>query len=464
MVALEAGGNSIDHRRLRRLNEEPQAAGLVVYWMSRDQRLHDNWALLYAQELALELKQPLAVVFCLVPEFLGATRRQYGFMLQGLMELESRLRELNIGFFLLLGEPPEQITRFCHKKKAGALVSDFSPLRISRQWKAQVAANVRTAFYEVDAHNIVPCWTASPKQEYAAYTLRPKIKKLLPDFLTEFPQAIPHPHRTRTFPGPTDWDNAWQSLHIDQGVAEITRFSPGETAAREQMQRFIRDKLPSYDQQRNNPTLDGQSNLSPYLHFGHLSPQRLAYEIHLARQTGVNTDSFLEELVVRRELADNYCFYNEHYDRFSGFPAWAQESLQKHSTDTREYVYPPELFEKAQTHDPLWNAAQREMVLGGKMHGYMRMYWAKKILEWTDTPDTAMQIAIYLNDKYSLDGRDPNGYAGIAWSIGGVHDRAWSERHIFGKIRYMSYGGSKSKFNIGRYLEKVAAYGEITPG
>ena len=165
----------------------------------------------------------------------------------------------------------------------------------------------------------------------------------------------------------------------------------------------------------------------------------------------------LEELIVRRELADNFTFYNTQYASFDGFPAWAKQSLNEHRKDKREYLYSLKQFEQAETHDPLWNAAQTQMINKGKMHGYMRMYWAKKILEWTPSPEEAMMIAIYLNDKYELDGRDPNGYAGIAWSIGGVHDRAWFDRPVYGKVRYMNYRGCESKFNVKEYIRQQNA-------
>jgi deoxyribodipyrimidine photo-lyase len=236
---------------------------------------------------------------------------------------------------------------------------------------------------------------------------------------------------------------------------------PGEKAGYEAAKFFFNHVLHRYHTDRNDPNKEGQSNLSPYLHFGQLGAQRVAYEINLAGEEGAEVDSFLEELVIRRELSDNYCFYNPHYDAVEGFPDWARKSLEKHLTDPRETQYSVDIFEKGETHDLLWNAAQIEMVFTGKMHGYMRMYWAKKILEWTESPRKAMETAIYLNDKYSLDGRDPNGYAGIAWSIGGVHDRAWFERPVYGKVRYMSYGGCKSKFNVNDYIKKSASYGKF---
>ncbi len=443
---------AVNEKRIRTLNRKPPGSGPAIYWMSRDQRVNDNWALIFARELALENKMPLIVVFCLVPSFLEATERQYGFMLKGLAEVEKLLKTLNISFHLLTGNPESEIDRFCHKQQACALVSDFSPLRINRHWKNELAKKLPATFYEVDAHNIIPCWITSPKQEYAAYTIRPKIKKLLPEYLTDIPRVERHPYGPAKLIAPINWGKASESLNIDRNVKEVNRFKAGEKAARETMRHFIENKLARYDSDRNNPNLDGQSNLSPYLHFGHLSAQRLALIVKGTEEPGVQPESYLEELIVRRELSDNFCFYNDHYDTVKSFPRWAKESLDKHSEDPREYVYSPEEFEKAKTHDPLWNAAQREMVSRGKMHGYMRMYWAKKILEWTDSPEDAMKTAIYLNDKYSLDGRDPNGYAGIAWSIGGVHDRAWKERPIFGKVRYMSYKGSKTKFNVEQYI------------
>ena len=445
--------HEVNKKRIRTLNDKSLRSGPVVYWMSRDQRVNDNWALKFAQETALKNKVPLVVVFCLVPQFLEATERQYGFMLKGLAEIEILLKKLNISFHLLTGRSEIEIDRFCHKLQAGALISDFSPLRINRQWKEALAKKLQAAFYEVDAHNIVPCWITSPKQEYAAYTIRPKIKRLLPEFLTDIPRVERHPFSPTTPAAFADWHKASANLKIDRSVQEVNHFKPGEKAAREAMRHFIENKLARYDSERNNPNLNGQSNLSPYLHFGHLSAQRLALIVKGAETPDVHPEGYLEELIIRRELADNFCFYCESYDTIEAFPRWAKESLGKHTGDPREYTYSPQEFEKAKTHDPLWNAAQIEMVSRGKMHGYLRMYWAKKILEWTDSPKQAMKTAIYLNDKYSLDGRDPNGYAGIAWSIGGVHDRAWKERPVFGKIRYMSYGGSKTKFNVKEYIK-----------
>jgi deoxyribodipyrimidine photo-lyase len=440
-------------KRARSINEGKKGTGPVIYWMSRDQRMHDNWALLYAQSIALKQKSPLVVLFCLVPHFLEATIRQYGFMIRGLKELEAGLRKKNITFILALGTPEEQIPRMVKQLGAACLITDVDPLRIKKKWKAGVAKKVYIPFYEVDAHNIVPCWIASPKQEYAAYTFRPKIHRLLPEFLEKFPSVKKHPVSLRKKQKLMSWKDAYASLRIDHDVREVDWVKPGEKAAKKTRRDFITKKLPVYDKQRNDPTADGQSNLSPYLHFGHISAQRVALDVQSCRAPKKEKDAFLEELIVRRELSDNFCFYNPHYDSFEGFPDWAKTSLRKHRKKSREYVYSLAQFEQAETHDELWNAAQQEMLTRGKMHGFMRMYWAKKILEWTESPERAMEIALYLNDKYELDGRDPNGYVGIAWSIGGVHDRAWNERPIFGKIRYMSYNGCKGKFDVKKYIE-----------
>ena len=438
--------------RVRALKKLPEKKGPVLYWMSRDQRTRDNWALLFARELALKHKEPLAVVFCLVGNFLGATLRQYAFMLKGLKEVSAKLKEKNICFNLLQGEPDRRIPEFVETNNVGVLVTDFDPLRIKRKWKTQVAGRIKVPFYEVDAHNIVPCWAASQKQEYGAYTLRPKLKRALPEFLEEFQRLQTHPVPWKGKIIKTNWQQAKRNLKVDTTVPQVDWLEPGEEAAQNMLRDFLKNKLSFYSQRRNDPNQNGQSNLSPYLHFGQLSAQRVALEVKKSRAGEQAKEAFLEELIVRRELSDNFCFYNPSYDNPEGFPQWAKKTLKEHEKDARQYIYSLKEFEKARTHDDLWNAAQMEMVNRGKMHGYMRMYWAKKILEWTPSVRHAMKVAIYLNDKYELDGRDPNGYTGIAWSMAGVHDRPWNQRSVFGKIRYMSYGGCKSKFDVKKYI------------
>jgi deoxyribodipyrimidine photo-lyase len=446
---------TVNQNRLRTIREGSVEEGPVAYWMSRDQRTRDNWALLWAQDFALKQRAPLVVMFCLVPEFLNATQRQYDFMLKGLQEVENNLAGKNIPFCLLKGSPESVVTEWLRIQDIKVLVTDFDPLEIKREWKKGISERIKIPFYEIDAHNIVPCWVVSQKQEYGAYTIRPKIHRALKEYLEAFPKLKTHSIPWKRKEAKIDWNEVMRALTTDRSVSEVVWIRPGEREAHSALVKFLKHKLSLYQELRNDPDMDGQSDLSPYLHFGQLSAQRIALEVIKADAAEDVKDAFLEELIVRRELSDNFCFYNHDYDSFAGFPDWAKKTLDKHRKDFRAYIYSREKFENGETHDGLWNAAQMEMVKRGKMHGYMRMYWAKKILEWTPSPEIAIETAIYLNDKYELDGRDPNGYTGIAWSIGGVHDRAWNERNVFGKVRFMSYNGCKSKFDIKKYIERI---------
>ncbi len=442
----------MNKKRVRLIKEGHDDNRPVLYWMSREQRVSHSWPVLYAQSLALNKKSPLYVVFCLVPDFLHAPSRAYLFMLKGLMEVEKTLLKKNIPFYLLSGKPEEEIPDFIRNFNTGTLVTDFDPLRIKKDWKKSVLCRINIPVYEVDGRNIVPCWIASGKREFGAYTIRPKIYKLLPEFLDEFPELEKHP-----FPGSmieNDWPVIMKNFYGPFRESDRS----GEKEAHKLFNNFLTEKLSRYSEDRNDPTEDGLSNMSPYLHFGQISSQKMALDVYRIASDLKSSGSFLEELIVRRELSDNFCFYTEHYDSFDSFPEWARKTLNEHRHDRRDYIYSREEFESGNTHDELWNAAQREMVEKGKMHGYMRMYWAKKILEWTASPEEALETAIYLNDKYELDGRDANGYTGIAWAIGGLHDRAWGERDVFGKVRYMSYNGCKSKFNVKAYINKKTRF------
>lgn len=444
----------MNKNRVRLLQNGTETKGPIVYWMSRDQRVHDNWGLIFAQQLAIEKKRPLVVIFNLVSDFLEATLRQYGFMLKGLEELEIELARFNIPFFLLSGKPEFEISEFIKKNNTSVLITDFDPLRIKRIWKKEVAKKIEIPFYEVDAHNIVPCLTVSNKTEFAAYTLRPKIHKLLPEYLDEFTRIIKMKIIESVTADKIEWDKVINSLKINREVKEVDWLKPGESAASLMLKDFIENKFDQYSVDKNDPNKNALSNLSPYLHFGQISAQRIALTIQQLHQNNPSSNNFLEELIVRRELSDNFCYFNPKYDSFDGFHDWAKETLSKHRVDKREFIYSLKEFEQAATHEDLWNAAQSELLSTGKMHGYMRMYWAKKILEWSESPEEALRIAIYLNDKYELDGRDPNGYAGCAWSIGGVHDRAWKERPVFGKIRFMNRNGALRKFDVDSYVAK----------
>lgn len=438
-------------RRLYIPVPKPDIPGPVIYWMHRDIRADDNWSLFHAREQALARSVPLRVLFCLAPRFLDATARQFEFLLFGLRETTSKLAEANIGVTILTGDPGLEVARFARAAGAGLVVTDFDPLRIKRAWRDQYLDASSIPLHVVDSRNIVPCWIASEKREFMAKTIRPKIRRHLQEFLEPFPELAPHPYQWPNMPAPPDFARLRATLSIDESVAPVGWIKPGERAGRELLDAFLDTRLQRYGL-RNDPNMDVCSQLSPHLHFGMLSAQRVALEVMRHSAKGEHVDAFLEELIIRRELSDNFCAHTPDYDRVTGFPAWAQETLHIHERDPRPARYSLEEFETAQTHDPLWNAAQRQLTRTGKMHGYLRMYWAKKILEWTDNANQALHVAIRLNDRYSLDGRDTNGYTGIAWSLGGVHDRGWTERPIFGKIRYMNYQGARRKFNVDAFV------------
>ncbi|XP_031150246.1 deoxyribodipyrimidine photo-lyase isoform X1 [Sander lucioperca] len=448
-------------KRLRFMSDTEQAkqgSEGVLYWMLRDHRVQDNWALVQAQRLALEENLPLHICVCLVvPKSELSTLRHYSFMLKGLKEVAKECKTLDIQFHLLHGSAGDVLPGFVSDRGLGTVVTDFSPLREPLQWLEDVKKTLPKdiPLIQVDAHNIVPCWVASPKLEYAARTIRGKITKLLPEFLTEFPLVEKHPYTATRTAKPVDWDKILASLQVDRAVGEPEWAKPGTNGGMAMLESFIDVRLKLFDTQRNDPNAAALSQLSPWIRFGHLSAQRVALQVqHSGKSAGHSVSSFIEELVVRRELTDNFCFYNKKYDCVEGAYEWAQKTLKDHAKDKRPYLYTREQLEKAKTHDKLWNGAQYQMVTEGKMHGFLRMYWAKKILEWTSSPEEALSIALYLNDRYELDGQDPNGFVGCMWSICGIHDQGWRERAVFGKIRYMNYKGCLRKFDVARFERK----------
>ncbi|XP_015697109.2 deoxyribodipyrimidine photo-lyase [Oryza brachyantha] len=465
---VPAGPSPAHPSRVRVIHPGGGGGGPVVYWMLRDQRLADNWALLHAAGLAAAAESPLAIAFALFPKpfLLSARRRQLGFLLRGLRRLASSAAARRLPFFLLTGGPAE-IPALVRRLGASTLVTDFSPLRPVREALDAVVGDLRqdapgVAVHQVDAHNVVPVWAASGKLEYSAKTFRSKVSKVMEEYMVEFPELPAVAPWDREQPEAVDWDALIERVCSEaENVPEIDWCEPGEEAAMEALlgskDGFLTMRIKSYETDRNDPTKPrALSDLSPYLHFGHISVQRCALEAKKRRHLSPKSvDAFLEELVVRRELADNFCYYQPQYDSLSGAWDWARKTLMDHAADKREHSYTREQLENAKTHDPLWNASQLEMVYHGKMHGFMRMYWAKKILEWTSGPEEALSIAIYLNDKYEIDGRDPSGYVGCMWSICGLHDQGWKERPVFGKIRYMNYAGCKRKFDVDAYISYV---------
>ncbi len=412
--------------------------------MSRDQRTNDNHALLAAQRHALAGRLPLVVAFVVYPVSGGRAREHFEFMLAGLRDVADALEKLDITFVVRTAHKPIAALRHIVGDVApAAIYVDFSPLRGPRTLRSALASSCGIPVFEVDTHNIVPAWVTSEKLEFAARTIRPKIHRHLSRFLVEPPRLRHHPH---------PWQGSLSSDSLDVPSAPLSNGThvaavPGQVAAAAALRAFIRHRLADYATARNDPTVDGLSGLSPYFHYGQLATLRVAL-------TAPDAAALIEEMVVRKELSDNFCLYQPHYDSIRGAPDWAARTLGAHATDARSFVYSYQQLEHAQTHDEAWNAAQRQMTRDGKMHGYMRMYWAKKILEWTPSASVAIEHAIRLNDFYEIDGGDPNGYVGVMWSIAGVHDRPWAERPVFGQIRYMNDAGLRRKFKIDAYIAR----------
>lgn len=379
--------------------------GDIIYFPTRELRLEDNWAVLFGLELAQKYDKKFKIVINL--SNIKYSKMQGPFLLNGLNFFLKNLELNNINF--------QMAEKIPQKNNAAAVIVDFNPVDL----KYKFADTFDSSVFEVDSHNIIPARFISDKQEFSAATLRRKVYANIANFLTEFPDSF-----------------------------EIIK-----SEARAHLEEFIEKKLDYYDEYKNDPNKNTTSNLSPYLHFGFISAQRAVLEIMKSSTSRENKETFLEELIVRKELSDNFCLYSKSFKTLDSIPDWANETLNAHKTDIRAYTYNLKEFEYGKTHDALWNKIQQNLLKTGRIHGYLRMYWAKKILEWSKSPKEALKIAIYLNDEYALDGNDPNGYVGILWSIGGVHDRPFSNRMISGKIRYMSLKGCEKKFDVKKFIE-----------
>ena len=496
-------------------NKLPKKGNYLLYWMQAACRCEDNPALDFALAEAKRWQVPLLVYFVLTPSFPEANHRHYAFLLEGIADVAKTCKNRGLPFILdrvdypEAGEGPtgpgkthsvpERVLAMA--EDAEEVVTDMGYLAVQREWRKAVADNADCAVIQVETETVVPVTTASEKEEYAAATIRRKIHRQWERFL--FPPAdtdieAPGKQKLPTLPltHPVDPSAPIEEIFVELGkspgpssggaagggapgnffsVPPSPDFRGGTEKAKKLLHLFIDKKLHRYAEEKNDPNKEALSTLSPYLHFGHISPVRIAREVCRSRGWKYETvnserregetslgeflaeDPFIEELVVRRELSFNFTYYNPRYNSYHGaLPDWAKKTLDKHKGDPREYIYTTNEFENAETHDPYWNAAQLEMVITGKMHGYMRMYWGKKILEWSSSPEEAFETALYLNNKYELDGRDPNGFAGVAWCFG-KHDRPWKEREIFGTVRYMNAKGLKRKFDADEYARKIEA-------
>jgi deoxyribodipyrimidine photo-lyase len=444
----------IQAKRIKIISPRTASAGkYVVYWMQAAQRAEYNHALEYAIEQANKSAIPLVVLFCLVCNYPEANERHYRFMLEGLRETQKSLEARGIQMVIVQEAPDVAVPRFA--KQAKIVVVDAGHLRIQRKWRKNVAARINCPLIEIETNLIVPVEVASPKQEYSAGTFRPKIGRQLDDYLVKLRRRKPRVDSLGLgFESLCirDIGQVISKLGVDRSVGPVGCLTGGLSEAKRHLRAFLKNKLDRYAEDHSDPNLDCVSNMSPYLHFGQISPLFVALQVQKTSSPG--KDAFLEQLIVRRELSHNFVYYNHSYDTFRSLPPWTLRTLNFHRRDKRQYVYSLEQLEAADTHDIYWNAAQKQMVLSGKMHNYMRMYWGKKILEWARSPQAAFKIALQLNNKYELDGRDPNGFAGVAWCFG-KHDRPWPERAIFGKIRYMNAQGLKRKFDRDEYVRSI---------
>jgi deoxyribodipyrimidine photo-lyase len=437
----------------------------VVYWMQRAQRGVDNHAVNFAVDIANELKLPLVVYFAGISNFPHANLRHYVFLQQGLPDVEEDLAKRNISF-VMRRAPHESHEKLLQDVQAAFCVGDENPMRAPESWRTSLAEKIRIPFWTVDTDVIVPSKLIE-KAQFGAYTIRPRLYRALPEFLVPYdnPHAKVAWDRPKNFHADDlreDMTRGWKDL--DRTVGPVDSFHGGTHAGLKRLHLFTSKLLADYDVQRNKPELDGTSTMSPYLHYGHVGPQTIALAVAKAAEGNAQLqaakESYFNELIAWRELAVNFVKYNPKYDTPEASEDWAKKTIAEHAKDERDHLYTLKQLESAETYDELWNASQIQMVEQGWMHNYMRMYWAKKILEWTPDVETAMKFAIHLNDKYFLDGRDPNGYAGIAWAILGKFDRAWGTRPVFGKRRYMSGASTGKKFDSKKYIRQMHALRE----
>lgn len=414
----------------------------VVYWTSRALRVRDNPALALAQHLALKHQRPLKVVFVVYPHFPYANQRNMHFLLTGLKEMQTKLAELNIPLDCVLQDPVEYFQEAC--SSMSVVVMDHHVLKHVKKVQANVIELCQSNHVEhhvVSVATVIPVEMASSKLEFAAKTIRPKIMKQYKEWLVESDPIIYHSLNKEGKINSIDVNYIMKSFPHWK-VLSLSELTPGEDAGYKQLQHFIHDGLKRYES-RNEIPMKAQSYLSAYLHFGMISPKVMIKAVESSQLPA--SALFVEEALVRRELAENYCHYNEHYDSLEGAWPWAKKTLLEHAHDKREYLYTLDDFESAQTHDDVWNECMNIIKDKGYLHSYLRMYWAKMVLYWSDSPQKAIEILIHLNDTYFLDGRDPNGYTGIMWSVAGVHDRPWFNRPVIGLIRAMGKEGTLKK-------------------
>jgi deoxyribodipyrimidine photo-lyase len=445
-------------RILVRRDGLPRPAGkCVVYWMQRAMRIHENPALDVAIDAANLLGLPVVVFFSVIPNYPNANLRHYHFMQQGLRDVETEAAGRGVGF-VLRRHPDNSLEKFLEEVHAAILIGDENPCREPERWRKTLARKLKLPYWTVDADVVVPS-AVFGRDYFLLQHLRPHLKKALPKFLIA--PANPKPHLPWRNPRSLasyslDHDITADFKALDRSIGPVDTFTGGTHAALQHLRDFITHGLKDYDDKRNHPETKGTSRLSPYLHFGNIGPLTIALAVEEAltqnKASRATCDRFLDQVIAWREFSVLFVKYNENYDNWECAEPWARQTLIEHTADPRPFRYTFDQLERAETHDDLWNAAQRQMVTDGWMHNYMRMYWAKMILEWAPDPARAYEWAVTLNDRYELDGRDPNGYQGIAWAIVGKHDRPWFNRPVFGLVRPMSGASTAKKFDAKAYI------------
>ncbi|KAA5542627.1 deoxyribodipyrimidine photolyase [Roseiconus nitratireducens] len=441
--------------RIQTLNDRDVCDGeYTLYWMQHSQRAEFNHALEFAIQRANDNGQRLLVAFGLTENYPDANLRHYHFMLQGLRETAAALSRRKIAFCLRLGNPDEVAVEL--SKRAGEVICDRGYLRHHRRWRETLAKHAPCRVWQVETDAIVPVEKASDKREYAARTIRSKLQDAADEYLVDLtPTSLDKDSSALSVSGedPSSFERLLDRMQIDQSVKPVAEWSGGTAQARSRLQSFIDEKICEYGD-RTAVVDSNASLLSPYLHLGQISPVKVALEVNSWKGPRDAKDEFIEELLVRRELAINFVYYEKDYDSLKCLPDWAAETLQQHEADERPHHFTARELEQAKTEDVAWNACMTEMRCRGYLHNHLRMYWGKKIIEWTNTTDHAYRTALELNNKYFYDGRDANSYANVLWLFG-LHDRAHQERDVFGKVRYMSAGGLDRKIDVDAYVESV---------
>lgn len=450
------------NERVLQLNDKPinEKARYVLYWMQMYKRVDNNHSLIYAIRRANELKLPLVVYEGLKYYYPWASDRIHTFILEGVVEKRKAFEALGIRyvFYLQQDASSPKNTVAALARDAALIVTDDFPCFIIPEHNRRIAERAEIPVFAVDSNGVVPM-SKFDKEEYAAYTIRPKIKKLLDRYLKPLPLEnvevlsvgldVDCPETTVTAETIRSLVSA---CDIDHSVPASEYYRGGTIEGRKRLRKFVDEILPEYDTARSKPDHDGSSRLSAYLHFGYLSPLEIALAVRDADAPQESKDAYLEELIVRRELSYNMTLFNDKYDSLDALPAWVHKTMRTHAGDERTHLYSLEQLEAGDTHDELWNAAQREMVVTGEMHNYVRMLWGKNVIAWSPSYEVAFETLVHLNNKYCLDGRNPNSYCGILWCFG-KHDRPWMERPVFGQIRYMTSGSTGKKFDSKKYIE-----------